>query len=63
VQEQEGVQLLQVQAQGQVQVKVQVQVQVQVQGLLQVLQGHEPGQVILSWASFDSFFGSSCFRL
>ena len=49
--EQEGVRLLQAQA------------QVQVQVLLQVLQGHEPGQVILSWASFDSFFGSSCFRL
>ena len=37
-------------------VQVQVQAQVQVQGLLQVLQGHEPGQVILSWAFFNGFW-------
>ena len=40
-----------------VQVQARLQAQVQVQGLLQVLQGHEPGQVILSWASFDFSWG------
>ena len=45
------------QGQGDVQL---LEVRVQVRELLQVLQEHEQGQVILSWASLG-FFWASCF--